>query len=89
MSTRFLKTKRRRFAKPEAGAIFAVDEVSLVADVPPIVVAQAIATGALRTFTLNGVTLVDGADLCRWVDALDSQITAALDKKTLGNLSTE
>jgi hypothetical protein len=72
-----LRTKRRRFSKPEPGAIFSVDEVPVVADVPPVVVAQSIATGELRTFKLDGVVLVDAADLCAWIDALDARIAAA------------
>lgn len=75
--SRVLKTARRSFQKPEPGAVFSVDEISLVADVPPVVVAQAVANRELKTFSLDGVLLVDAEDVCAWVAALDARIVAA------------
>ena len=80
MASRVLRTKRRRFSKPESGAIFSPDEIPLLADVPPIVVAQAIASGELKTFRLDGVTLIDGPALCEWIDRLDTRVAAAIGK---------
>jgi hypothetical protein len=77
MSARILKTVRRRFRRPEEGAVFTLDEIPLVADLPPVVVAQGAASGDLRVFTLDGVQLVDGPDLCAWLSKLDAKICGA------------
>lgn len=75
--SRYIKTARRSFPKPEDGALYSLDDVALVADVPPIVVVQAAASGALRTVRLDGVDLVEGSDLCTWVVALDDRVATA------------
>lgn len=83
-SSTYIRTARRSFLRPPAGSVFEVGEVPLVIDAPPAVIRRAIARGALRTFKVDGVELVDGEDLGRFVQAWDDTVTEALQSTPVG-----
>jgi hypothetical protein len=80
MRSRFIKTPRRTFPRPGAGALYSFDDVALLADVPPLVVQQAAASGELKTIRLDKMDLVEGDALCEWVQLLDERVTSARDQ---------
>lgn len=71
--TQILRTARRSW-RPASGVLYTPDDVALVADIPPAVIATAIARGELRIVALDGVILITAEDLATWVEALDERI---------------
>jgi hypothetical protein len=77
MRSKFIKTPRRNFPRPSIEALYSFEDVALIADVPPIVVLQAAASGELKTIRLDKVDLVEGDALCDWVRLLDERVLSA------------